>query len=800
MPDHQRSRSSELALLSISATILTLQVLQTKIFAYSLDPITIYLAIGICLLGLGASGTVLALRKPIHPDRVHSVAGLFAALAALLVPAAHVVFARTALEFAEWGWTSIGALTALASPYFCMGMVVALLLGASPSVGRSYAFNLGGSALGCILVFPLIDYAGAERGLFVVSIFSLACALLLVGPRLRNGLVLPLAALFLIGMGYAPRVLDFPPDKSGQLAIMLRETAKLEAIHPESKFEVESVFSRWDRTTRVDVWKFESSNPDLHGRPVESSFLFQDASAGSILLGTGDDLSRGRAYFEETIYGAAYIRGKPKDVLAIGLGGAVDVMTALYFGAERITGVEINATTVDLVRRDFADYLGHPYQRDPVTIHEMDGRTFLRSTDAEYDVIQMSGVDTKSMFAPGSLALNENFMYTQEAMTDALSRLRPDGLLSISRFGDFEINRLTSVIVAAFRRLGVEDPRAHLVAISQGHWRALLARRTPFPEAELNRIAEWVQARSRAPDVLVPAYEWIGLRLGVPATLVYAPPPIETATTPFFQALAQERLEAFFAASTIDLSPPTDDRPYFFFLPKPADALTSEGLRSALGSIGRVALIAAFFILVPLFLLRRRGLATATGMKSLAYFTCLGIGFMLIEIGLIHWFVLLLGHQTHAISVVLLGLLVGASLGSAASRRLAPTRKAVITFFVGLVVVVLAYAFLIEGLFHRAAGFSFPGRLALSLGLLLLLGGFLGVPFPTGLRAIQSSKLPLIAWAIGVNGFASVLGASAAPVLAMVLGLKTLLLLGACLYVLAAFAAPIGRSVEPAAP
>jgi hypothetical protein len=110
------------------------------------------------------------------------------------------------------------------------------------------------------------------------------------------------------------------------------------------------------------------------------------------------------------------------------------------------------------------------------------------------------------------------------------------------------------------------------------------------------------------------------------------------------------------------------------------------------------------------------------------------------------------------------------------------------------VLVVAIYAIVTPLLFAWAGGSSFVSRLALSVLLLGGLGFLLGMPFPTALRALSSTGQPLVPWSIGVNAFASVFGASSAIPLAMLVGHRWLLYIGAALYVAAILTAPVGRT------
>src|SRR6185295_10076591 len=132
-----------------------------------------------------------------------------------------------------------------------------------------------------------------------------------------------------------------------------------------------------------------------------------------------------------------------KRVLVIGLGGGMDVQCALFHGAESVDVVEINPDSIAAVRGPFNEWTGGIGSNPRVTYHLGDGRSFAhRLRTGGYDVIQLSGVDTKNAASSGGLALSENTLYTEEAFADYLRNLNPNGVLSIVRFSDAEAVRL----------------------------------------------------------------------------------------------------------------------------------------------------------------------------------------------------------------------------------------------------------------------------------------------------------------------------------------------------------------------
>ncbi|MGH7895542.1 MAG: spermidine synthase, partial [Candidatus Binatia bacterium] len=693
---------ADASLVAVSAAVLTLEVLQTKIFAFSLDPLSIYLAVAVCMLGLSAAATMLALVRPPTMERAARLAALGSSGGAIAIVVAHVLFARWSPAVRSGGLGVLVTLVGLVLPYFGFGITTTLLMmNQGERIGRAYALNLAGSGLGCLLVFPFLDAFGAERSLPLIGFVGVLAGGLLAPARSGARAAVGIAGLVLAGTFAAgPRLFAFQPDPTGQLAVILDRAAKLNAQHGMGAAEVTPALSRWDRTGRIDVVRLASSRPELQGRiggPVETLFYVQDASAGSFLLGVGDDLGRAGELFERTVYGAGYVTGPKRAVLVIGLGGGPDVLAALYHGASRIVGVEINRTAIEMIQRDLADFVGRPYDRSEVTLHVLDGRTFLRQSSETFDLIQLSGVDTKSVFfASGGLALNESYLYTREAMGEMLRRLRPDGLIAINRFGQLDVQRLTSVAVAGLRDLGVADPQRHIMAVGQGFWRSVLVKRSPFTAAEIGLVTGWAKRTAVAPPIVIPAYDWIGVSFQYPLQVFYTPGPSGVTDGAFFEALAAGTLDEFIAAQWLDFSPPDDDRPFYFFPIRPRDILrgSAPGLDEVLRLARWLAVLSVVVIVLPLVVWQRRGLRTRRAGRALVYFASLGIGFMFLEIGLIHRFVLLLGHQTYAITVVLFGLLCGAGIGSACARRvtrleLGRLRVALAVLVAGVVVVSL---------------------------------------------------------------------------------------------------------------
>src|SRR5437879_9098295 len=124
-----------------------------------------------------------------------------------------------------------------------------------------------------------------------------------------------------------------------------------------------------------------------------------------------------------------------------------------------------------IMRGRYADYAHHLYERPEVHIHVTDGRSFLRSTPQQFDVVQMTLVDTWASTAAGAFALSENNLYTVEAFREYFDHLRPDGMIAITRW-EFrqprEALRVVAVAMEALHQLGITNPTRNIIVASQG--------------------------------------------------------------------------------------------------------------------------------------------------------------------------------------------------------------------------------------------------------------------------------------------------------------------------------------------
>jgi hypothetical protein len=783
----------------LTASILALQLIEMRLLSFMLWHHLAYAVISVVLLGLGAGGAICAARSEWAIARAATIVPAAAALTGVTALAAFGVLTR--IELDTFGLTE-GQLAVLllyyailVVPYFFGGVALSLIFTTQiESIGLLYGVDLIGSAAGCYLFYLTLEPLGAPRA------FVLACAAACVAGALLvrgfestspagkwtavGGLVVMLGA-----MPFADAIIDARPAPSKSLAQKLA-TSKGARL----------VSTRWTPISRIDVLEADESTNDFLPLKVPGSIMKMMTADGdaNTWMFQHADVRRGVVRpgpAEYTSYTVAFLLKEQPDVMIIGPGGGNEIFVAHSMGARRIVGVELNPAMLDVTLRTYADFSGHLYGADNARAVVSEGRAFARSLgpDERFDIIQMSGVDTWAGLSSGAYVLSENFLYTTQAFQDFYTHLKEDGILSIGRFRldpPRESLRLVSVALQALRELGVARPQEHVAALSFGtaFMGRLLVKRSAFTPSEVRLLKREIE------------------RAGGGGELYYAPG--EVGDNPYSHlavSFANGKEQAFFEEYPYDVTPVTDDRPFFFEYYKWSRLLRDLAHPGTGGQVGanrpvgliilgglltQVGLLVLAFVFAPLWLFRRDGMNVPRWGSAVLYFTCLGLGFMFVEIGLMQRFVLFLAHPAYAIPVVLATLLVGSGAGSLLATRLPFTSEVKLRFcLVTIAVLLVVLLAVLRPLFDACLGLPFAARVVLAVSILIPLGIVLGMPFPLGLGRVGASHPHVVPWAWGINGGMSVLGSILAIVIAMGTGFSWVLLGAAGLYLSALWAA-----------
>lgn len=773
-----------LALLLLSAATLLFEISLTRLFSVAQFYHFAFMIVSLALLGNGASGTVVAVVPRLARLAPGAAVGRPALATAPAILAAYALINSLPFDSFSIAWDRMQVVllalhyVALAAPFFLTGLAVSLALAADPGAApRTYAANLLGSALGCLLALFAPSFAGGEGTVVIAAGLAAAAGAVAWDERGRPRIAGRAFAALLIAFALIDAGLRASGHPLPRLALQLSPYKSLSYAlqFPGAK----TVYTRWNAYSRVDLVR----SAGIRSLPGLSYRYLGPLPAEDGVLVDGDDLSPvvqpgGDQAWADYLPAAAAFRLRPDaNALVLEPRGGLDVTAALALGARRVTAVEMNPLIVEAA--------GAVYRDPRVQVAQETDRSYTRRSSETFDVVVLSLVSGYHPVRSGAYSLAEDYRYTVEAFDDALARLEPDGLLVVTRWlqdPPSECLRAFALAVTAVERAG-GDPGAQIIAMRGYNLAALLVKRSPYTRAELAAVRSFAAERAfdltYAPGLRADESN----RYNVLRKSVY----YEAYTA----LLAARPREAFYAAYPFDVTPPTDDRPFFghFFRLSQAGEVAAEvgktwqpfggaGYFVILALLVLAAVAAAALILLPA-LAARRGPRRPASTGSTPYFALIGLAFLLVEIPLIQRFILFLGQPGYAFTTVLFALLLFSGLGSRVSEHV-PLQLAL----PALVVTALALPAALSPLFAAALGLSLVARLALTVAVLSPLGLLMGIPFPAGLRHFlgndgDAGLIPRI-WA--VNGAASVISAVLAALLALSFGFTWVLHLGAGCY------------------
>ncbi len=770
MPGADRSRPGAPQLVGvalISCSLLMIELALTRIFSVTMYYHFAFLAISIALFGLSASGVfAYAARRRLAAWPIEACLAWPSLLyaASTVVALFFLVRLRVGLSYSPDNLRLMLTIYALAAlPFFAGGLVVTCAISRySARVHTVYAADLIGAAGGCLLLIPLLNRLGAPGVVLAAAVLGASAATLFARARERTSIASIGAALV-----------------ACVLAGQLFGIARFDVVDTKGHQGDRVLFSKWNSFSRVAVYERAhgdwSLSPMYTGPLPDTRFMDIDSAASTPIIKLDPSRADGE-YLRYELTAFAYRLVRPGfNALVIGTGGGRDLASALVFGAGHVDGVEINPIIADdVMRGQFAEFSGRLYADARIRIAIDDGRSFVRRSNDRYDVIQASLVDTWAATAAGAYTLTENTLYTVEAFRDYLDHLTDGGVLTITRWV-FDGLRLVSLAQAACQARGW-SAADRVAIVRHDHVATFILRKTPFTAEEIRELGDAAE-RLRFEVLYLPHVH--------PTSL--STERIEgTALADYARLLTAASPQAFYDAYDHDIRPTTDDRPFFFHTTKlrsqfdvafGRSMLFGNGLSALMTLLGISSALVVLFVVGPLIVVDR-GVVHARGWLAwLIYFGALGAGFMLIEVSVLQRFVLLLGHPVYSLTVTLFSLLLGTGLGAAWSRRLRDDSLrrsagvAVAAVSALALVVIVAAPPMVEW----AVPFSRLTRIAIAVLWLVPMGLALGVPMPAGLRLLTRQSPDLVAWAWGMNGALSVLGATLAIFVAMNWGFRATL-------------------------
>jgi MFS family permease len=745
----------------ISLASLTFEVALSYEYAFMFWFAVSFIVITIAMFGLGM-GSVFGYfhfrRKPEkYRESLYSASiGLGIAMASALAVTAFLSrsssFSRTAGVGFDLGY-ALGVLMILAAavvPFVFAGFILSMGLsypeGDRKRISYIYFADLIGAGIGSFLITAFLPFTGVEKVILLCSLLSLLAAPMFLKKSFRAGLALPLVFITLLLVLPAGNYLM--PEPSGDKFLRKLKERGADVLHTE-----------WTAVSRVDVVKYRGSE----------LIRFIENAEYPITVTHGNPESPGVA--KDPRYMMFFF--KPKSMLAIGSGGGVEVTMALRAGVERIVGAEINPFVVEYMTNDLHEYSRGIYSRPGVEVFIEDGRTLVHRIRESFDLIENGVLGSSGLVVPSTsvLAFQDAYVYTIEANMDYWNRMSPRGVtvtiiygllddynsVDASRGVTYLLLRQYYTVREALLRAGVE-PEKHMMFFRYEQAAGNLQEATA--QAEYTFIFKEPLTESRVRALILEAEKYGLEALYAP----YYPGSIDFDS--YAASLPPER----------DVSPAVDDRPFFYF--------TYAGVPREM-YLFLALLIAATYMFIILPIAKRQRLALdRSSAVLLIYFTCLGIGYILVEVTLIQKLVLFLGQPRYAFQVVLFSMLVFSGIGSFwtgyAIRRniFHPLRRVLVLIVTGIALAAYLLPVMIYGSMHLDTWL----KVVLSIVFLAPLAFIMGMPFPLGLRIVSTLGKENVVWMFGLNASGSVLGSVIAMMVAMSMGFSYVLALGAGVY------------------
>ena len=789
-----------------SASGLIFEIALTRVFAVTQFYHFAFLIVSMALLGIGAAGSLLTVFPKLGaggPRRWACLAGL----QGIATLGAYHATNRLPFDSFAIAWDRRQVLylvisyLALTVPFLFGGLIVGVLLTGvdQPKPIPShliYGGSLVGSGFGCVVAVIGLDLLGGEGTIALATAVAMVAAAgfaVLAEHRWRLVAVTAAVAVVLIAPSiFIPGLLDMNLSPYKGLSGALR--------FPGATV----VATQWDRGTRIDVVRSDGirSFPGL-------SFTYSriPPTQGGVTF-DGDDLSpiprpvSGGSPFAHHMLTALPWQLRPgADTLILEPRGGLDVLIALASGAASVTAVEPHGAVIDVIGGQ-----GESIYDDPrVTVVIDDSRTFVERAGERFDVIDLALTAPYRPVTSGAYSLTEDYRITVEAFESYLERLEPSGILMASRWVQIppsEETRLLGVVIAALRATDV-NPADAVVMLRSYSNALLLIQPDGWSTADIAAVGAFADGQ-RFDLVAMPG-------LDPSQTNRYNVIPDEPYSPLAAELLTSADPDALYARYDLDVTPPTDDHPFFghyFRWSQASRVLDTLGQTwQPFGGAGFLILVAFLvlatlsslvLIVAPLAVQRRPDAARRAPATlqwwTVGYFGSLGLAFLLVEIPLIQLYILLVGHPATAFALVLFAVLLASGIGAMMSPRIPWVGGAAI-----LTVVAMAYPFLIRSFTSVVLPAPLAARVVAGAVVIAPLGFLMGTMFPHGITHLRQRAPRLVPWAWGINGTVSVVSAAVAALLALAFGFSAVLMTGAAGYGAATLLAlAAGRSLTGA--
>lgn len=745
-----------------------------------------YMVISIALLGFGASGTVISIfrkwmlrRKDFLLPFLMISSGLLMTIVIRVSRNEFFLFDSYTL-FVDRSQFSrlLGTYFLFFLPFFSGALAIGLIFVKKVSdIGTFYFSDLLGAGTGSILAIFLFWQFSPQEIPSVIAVLPILAGLLIIQKKAHLYLILYSLLSLSVIVYHINKPFDLLPSQFKSISYALNL--------PDAKID-HQISSPYGLVQVV-------SSPVQRYAPGLSLTYVGNIAPSAIIFNNGDwyasippwskkDTSHILNY---TTMALPYAFSVPKSVLLFNAGGGLEISYALFKGAEHITAIEPNATVISLMKNEYASLTDSLFYHPNVDIRIQASRTFLNQSRQKYDIIQLPllGAFGGSV---GLNALQEENLLTKEAFAEMWKKLTPNGMIVLSFWIDFPPKislKSAAMISEGLEYSQIKEPLNHIVAIRSWGTITYVIKREPLSKAEINIVKTFCERYNFDPVLLPGITAQERVQFNAMEDEVFF-----SDLKGIFSSQREEIIQEY----DFNIQAATDNKPYFFqflrlkrlpYLVKTMGGKSTTflelGYLIALVTFIQVIIFALLFIILPLFRLGWKG-----GNKSwvVIYFMALGFGYMFLEIVFIKYFMLYLGHPIYSIATVISVMLISSGIGSYYSSRYKTYQKALLKITGLITVLILLYAFLIGDFLSNTVGFHIGMRILLTGLIIAIPSFFMGMPFPIGLKIVDTLEKSNVPWAWGINGCVSVISVSFAAIIAVEVGFMAVMLLASLAY------------------
>ncbi|MBN2545654.1 MAG: hypothetical protein JXB50_07655 [Spirochaetes bacterium] len=767
-----------------SAMILSYELVFIRIFSITQWQSYTSLIISLALLGFGISGTIITFLKAILKKNITCYSMFFLICHLIFSAMSFLIYCMIPFNPFEIGWNNIQILYFILQflivllPFITGSIIIGIQFVSPQNAKTIYFYNLIGSSFGVIITLILLNHIKPYNVLLVMLTFYAFIIAVL------NFIVYK--KIVVIILIFIPLILNCLISQFDLLKISEYKSIQYALKMPDSKilYEKNSPISTVEVVQAQGLREIKGLSFNYQGNLPLQKCIYFDADSPSAVTPFDNDINK-IDFTASTTQALAYHIGQNKknNVLIIGTQGGEGILRALYFNAEKITGLEINKDVIDLMKNELSVYSGNIYNLKNVEIHNLDTRDFIRKTDTFFDIIEISLID--SVISTSFSSINENYLFTTESFYELYKRLSDSGVLAVTRWikePAYDPVKLFNTMVETAIKYRIKDYGNKMVFIRSSNTATICISKNNIDIDALKRFSDKMSF-----------------------DLIYFNGIKKSDSNKYFKIKDSDLFEtcrniingssSYIKNYIFNINAPSDNKPYFynFIKIKTLCLIFKRGARYLsfnewgffllLVILLPVVFISFILIIFPLFFLNKLKLKSSSlifKFSSLSYFFIIGISYMFVEIVLIQKFVLFLLHPVYSVSIVIISMLFFSGLGSITSNKI--KNEKMIFVFLMIAAILSVFLIFLNKMFYFFLSQNFIIRMLFSIILISLPAFFMGMPFPTLLNYIKSKDENMTGWVWAVNGFASVISSLLASLMNILTGFNLVLLIAVVLY------------------